>query len=171
MEGAWSPRQGSCREGRGAEQSPQPTLRRGARAEAPPPAARPARSSPRASPSAPGAGARGGAEAAVGAATHRTLGGSDRPSSLGCRCPPRPRCGGSGWSPWWAADRAEAGAAAAAAASSRGHGPDQAARTLAHGRGRTASPSPHPRLGPGPDATAALRPPGARSTSGNGVPS
>lgn len=72
------------------------------------------------------------------AAAHRTSGGSDRPSSPGCRCPPRPRCGGSGWSPWCTASRAgPAGAGTrAAAASSSGHGPDQATRTLAHGRGR-----------------------------------
>lgn len=38
----------------------------------------------------------------VGGLAHLTSGGSDRPSWPGCRCPPRPRCGGSGWSPWCA---------------------------------------------------------------------
>lgn len=80
------------------------------------------------------------------AATHRISGGSDRPSSPGCRCPPRPRCGDSGWSPWCTAGRAEYGMGSAAApeASSRGHSRDQAARTLAHGRGRSASKPPPP---------------------------
>lgn len=37
---------------------------------------------------------------------HRTSEGSDRPNWPECRCPPRPRCGDSGWSPWCASLRA-----------------------------------------------------------------
>lgn len=76
-----------------AKQSPPPTPARRARsgrALPTPPAAKPA---PRRL--LPGS----------GPAAHRTSGGSDRPSSPECRCPPRPRCGGSGWSPWCAAGR------------------------------------------------------------------
>ena len=134
--------QGSCRQGRGPSRAPSPPSEEDL---APSPAAPcPPRAPARASLSAPGA------ETRAGAAAHRISGGSDRPSSPGCRCPPRPRCGGSGWNPWCTAGRAEAGmggaaaAAAAAAASLRGHGRDQAARTIAHGCGRSASEPPPP---------------------------
>lgn len=102
----------------------------------------------------------------AGPAAHRTSVGSDRPSSPECRCPLRPRCVGSGWSPWCAAGLAGAGRdrggkGAAAAAPSRRHGPDQAARTLAHGSRS---------LGPGRTPRRPSAPP-SRGTLGNGVPS
>lgn len=163
MEGAWSSMQGSCRKGRGPSRAPSPPSEED---RAPSPAAPcPPRAPARASLSATGT------ETRAGAAAHRISGGSDRPSSPGCRCPPRPRCGDSGWSPWCKAGRAEYGMGAAAApeASSRGHSRYQAARTLAHCHGRSASEPPLPaRLGarrhgspppPGPEAPREMKSP------------
>lgn len=117
----------------------------------------------------PGQGPR--IEARVGAATHRTLGGSDRPSSLGCRCPPRPRCGGSGWSPWCTAGQAEDGGVGGGGGvlTRTRPGPgrtDARPRPRAHGL-----PEPPPPARPGARRHGSPPPPGARSTSGNGVPS
>lgn len=102
-----------------------------------------------------------------GPAAHQTSVGSDRPSSPECRCPPHPRCGGSGWSPWCATGWG--GTRVAEEASSRGHGPDQATRTLTHGLGSLGlrAPTPGSARGPTPRRPSAPR---ARGTSGNGVP-
>lgn len=74
---------------------------------------------------------------------HPTSGDSGRLSWPECRCPPRPRCGDSGWSPW----------CAVRLAGRRGRGdgcgvltptcPEQAAQRRVHRRGST-SPQPPP---------------------------
>lgn len=136
IEGARSSSQGRGKEGHEPSRAPAPLLRGEPRAGGPcPPAAKPAlcSTSPRS-----------------GSAAHRTSGGSDRPSSPGCRCPPRPRCGGSGWSPWCAAGQAGRGTRSAATASSLEHGPEQAPRTLAHGRGSLGLRAPTPGSAGGP---------------------